>query len=109
MSRSAPASVSIITPSYNQGCYIEETIRSVFLQEYPAIEYIIMDGGSSDDTIDVLKKFDQHITHWVSHADVGQADAINKGFQKASGKILAWLNADDTYLPGAIEKAVDYL
>jgi GT2 family glycosyltransferase len=108
MPPSASTLVSIITPSFNQGKYIEETIRSVLEQQYPAIEYIVMDGGSSDQTVDLLKKYDHGITRWVSQPDDGQADAINNGFRMASGEILAWLNADDAYLPGAIQKVVEY-
>ncbi len=92
--------ISIVTPSYNQGNYIEETIRSVLLQGYPDIEFIIMDGGSTDDTISILKKYEKFLS-WVSEEDEGQADAIAKGFERASGSILAWINSDDRYLPHA--------
>lgn len=92
--------ISIVTPSYNQGHYIEETIRSVLLQGYPDIEYTVMDGGSTDETISILKKYEKFL-HWVSERDEGQADAIAKGFDKASGSILAWINSDDSYLPRA--------
>jgi glycosyltransferase involved in cell wall biosynthesis/GT2 family glycosyltransferase len=100
--------VTVITPSFNQGKYIEETILSVLNQEYPNIEYIVMDGGSTDGTVDILKKFSNRIT-WFSEKDKGQTDAINKGFRLAKGDILAYLNSDDTYLPGAIDRAVRYL
>ena len=92
--------ISIVTPSYNQGHYIEETIRSVLLQGYPDVEYIVMDGGSTDETISILKKY-ENLLSWVSEEDVGQADAIAKGFERASGSILAWINSDDSYLPRA--------
>ena len=100
--------VSIVTPSYNQGRFIEETIMSVINQDYPRIEYIIMDGGSTDDTLDILRKYESRIT-WYSEKDKGQSDAINKGLRLARGEILAYLNSDDTYLPGAITRAVRYL
>jgi len=89
--------VSIVTPSFNQGQFIEETIRSVLLQGYPELEYIIMDGGSTDGTIDILRKYDRYIAVWTSGLDGGQADAINKGFARAHGQIFAWLNSDDVY------------
>jgi len=91
--------VSIITPSYNQGGFIEDTLVSVMHQDYPNIEHIVIDGGSSDQTLDLLRQYqDRYHLQWVSESDEGQADAINKGFQLASGSILAWLNADDMYL-----------
>ena len=99
--------VSIITPSYNQGRFIEETIQSVLSQDYPCIEHIIIDGRSSDNTLDILRKYQDRNT-WISEKDNGQSDAINKGFKMAKGEILVWLNSDDTYLPGAISAVVDY-
>ncbi|GAB4542651.1 MAG: hypothetical protein Fur0020_12090 [Thermodesulfovibrionia bacterium] len=98
--------VSIITPSYNQGRYIEETIKSVLSQDYPKIEYIVVDGGSTDNTIEILKRYDR--IKWISEPDKGQADAINKGFKMARGDILAWLNSDDTYRIGVVKKVVDF-
>src|SRR3989304_9665212 len=100
--------VSIITPSYNQGGFIEETIKSVLSQDYPEIEYIVIDGGSTDNTVEILKKYEGRIK-WVSEKDRGQSDAINKGFGMARGEIFAWLNSDDIYMKGAVGKAVAFL
>jgi glycosyltransferase involved in cell wall biosynthesis len=100
--------ISIITPSYNQGQFIERTILSVLEQDYPTIEYIIIDGGSTDNTMEILKKYEDRLI-WKSEPDKGQSDAINKGFIMATGEIFAWLNSDDTYKAGAINTAVDYL
>ena len=91
--------ISVITPSYNQGIYIEETIQSVLNQNYPNLEYIIIDGGSNDSTVEVIKKYESKIDFWVSEKDKGQADAINRGFAKATGDILCWLNSDDYFFP----------
>ena len=99
--------ISIITPSYNQADFIEETIRSILLQNYPNIEHIIMDGGSTDGTVEILRHYDAHIT-WVSEPDGGQADAINKGLKRATGDILAYLNSDDVYLPTALQTVAAY-
>jgi glycosyltransferase involved in cell wall biosynthesis len=99
--------VSIVTPSLNQSKFLEETIISVISQDYPFIEYIIMDGGSSDNSTNIIRQYQDKISYWVSETDKGQANAINKGWKICHGEILAFLNSDDTYQPGAITKIVD--
>lgn len=96
--------ITVVTPSFNQGQFIEETIRSVLDQGYPNLEYIVIDGGSSDETCRVLEKYASQLAYWVSEPDRGQAHAINKGFARATGDIVAWLNSDDLYVPGALAK-----
>lgn len=101
--------ISIITPSYNQALFLEDAILSVIGQGVPDLEYIIIDGGSTDRSTEIIKQYASHLAHWVSEPDEGQADAINKGFKLASGEYIAWLNSDDLYLPGAINSAIDAL
>jgi glycosyltransferase involved in cell wall biosynthesis len=99
--------ISIITPSWNQESFIERTIRSVLDQEYPNLEYIVMDGGSTDGTVEVLRKYEGRL-HWTSEKDKGQTDAINKGITRSTGDIIAYLNSDDIYEPGALRKVADH-
>lgn len=99
--------ISVITPNYNYGEFLEETIRSVLLQGYPNLEYIVIDGGSSDNSLEVIHKYEPWLSHWESEKDKGQADAINKGFARASGEIIAWLNSDDVLLPGALRQVAE--
>ena len=106
---SAPSpkpTVTIVTPSYNQGEFIRATIESVLAQDYPRLEYIVMDGGSSDQTSAIAAEYASRLT-WISEKDRGQAHAINKGFGRAKGDIVAWLNSDDILLPGAVTRAVN--
>jgi GT2 family glycosyltransferase len=100
--------ISIVTPSYEQGSYLERTIYSVVNQHYPKLEYVVQDGGSSDETRDVLEHFDTSLSHWASEPDDGQADAINRGFAHTHGEIMAYLNSDDLLLPGALAYVASY-
>src|SRR5512133_119366 len=97
--------VSIVTPSYNMARFLEATIESVLSQDYPNIEYLIMDAGSTDGTVELLRRYEGRL-RWISEKDNGQSDAVNKGFHQTCGEIFAFLNADDIYLPGAISAAV---
>jgi glycosyltransferase involved in cell wall biosynthesis len=99
--------ISIVTPSFNQGHYIEETITSVLNQNYPNLEYIIIDGGSTDNTVEIIKKYEKHLKYWVSEKDSGQANAINKGLKYCTGEIFNWLNSDDYLEQGALFKIAE--
>lgn len=94
--------ISIVTPSYNQGQFLEETILSVLNQGYPNLEYFVMDGGSTDNSVEIIQKFASQLTYWESKPDKGQSHAINKGFKMATGELVAWLNSDDVLLPGTL-------
>jgi len=101
--------VTIITPSFNHGEFLEKTIKSVIEQNYPNLEYLVFDGGSNDNSVNIIKKYEKHINYWESKKDKGQSHAINKGFNMASGKYVNWLNSDDVLLKDGILKLVDYL
>jgi glycosyltransferase involved in cell wall biosynthesis len=99
--------ITLVTPSYNQGQYLEETIRSVLLQEYPNLQYLVIDGGSTDGSVDVIRQYEGSLSYWTSQRDEGQSDAINKGMVRATGEILGWLNSDDVLCPGALHTVAE--
>ena len=103
-----PPKISIVTPSFNQGQFIEETIRSVLDQDYPNLEYLVIDGGSTDQTVDTIRKYEPHLSYWESEKDRGQVHAINKGLARATGDIFAFINSDDIYLPGTFSTVAKY-
>lgn len=100
---------SVVTPSYNQGKFVEQTIRSVLCQGYPNLEYIIIDGGSTDESVEVIRKYGSHLAHWESKRDRGQSHAINKGFERATGEVMCWLNSDDFFPPGTLRAVAEAL
>ena len=97
--------ITVVTPSFNQGAFLEQTIRSVLGQLYPNLEYLVIDGGSTDESVEIVKRYESQLAGWVSEKDRGQAEALNKGFIRATGEILCWLNSDDFLLPGALHEA----
>jgi glycosyltransferase involved in cell wall biosynthesis len=100
--------ISIVTPSFNQVQFVAHTLESVLSQQYPNLEYVVIDGGSSDGSQQVIARVEEHLTHWISEADKGQTEAINKGFRLTSGEIMGYLNSDDLLLPGALNTVADY-
>lgn len=98
--------LTIITPSYNQGQFLEQTILSVLQQGYPNLEYIVIDGGSSDGSVEIIKRYSKYLAYWVIEKDAGQADAINKGIKRSTGEIIGWINSDDVYVQGAFNKVI---
>jgi glycosyltransferase involved in cell wall biosynthesis len=100
--------ITIVTPSFNQAAFIEETILSVLSQEYPSLEYIVMDGGSTDGSVEFIRKYEGKLAYWQSGKDKGQSDAISNGFARATGEILGWLNSDDTLAQGTLRRVGEF-
>src|SRR5262249_3949890 len=99
--------LSVITPSFNQGGYLERTITSVLDQGYPNLEYVVVDGGSTHESVEIIRRYEDGLARWVSDPDEGQTDAINKGIERTSGDIVAYINSDDYFLPGSFERALE--
>ncbi len=99
--------ITVVTPSYNQANYLPETIESILNQGYPNLDYIVIDGGSSDGSADIIRRYSSHLTYWVSEKDAGQSHAIMKGFHKGTGELFAWVNSDDILLPGCLQAVAD--
>lgn len=100
--------ITVVTPSYNQGQFLEETLRSVLDQNYPNLELIVIDGGSTDNSVEIIRRYAPRLAYWVSERDKGQSEAINKGFARATGDILTWLNSDDCLCPGSLVAVAEF-